>query len=488
MTIVTELVTEFKFNGSLKPLDDFRSGIIAGGKAVAIGAASIAAGTAAIFAFTESTLSAVDAQAQLAETIGVSIENIQALGFAASVSGSSLDAVQSSLSGLSRKIGEAATQGSEDFARLGINVRDSSGRVKDAAQIFTEVSSAFSRLNLSESERANFAEKLGIDQSLLQLLSKSRGELKALTDEAREFGIVTEEQAPGVVLFNDSITRLKFGFSSLFQQVSIALAPEFKDLADTFSTLLKENKKFIAEGVQETIDFFKQLSKTSNTLFGDFGVLKGGIALVGGAFALAFPQFSLFSAAFLGVASVVDDLIVAFDGGDSVIKNFFSQFDIDIVNFLKSTGDAFSKFFAQVKDGLNDIFLGIFELIEKLNELGQFLGGQAFEGVQKFKEISKELSNSDNVFEVFGEKTPVNFGGGGNIVTGAGGIPFALEEGVKPTVQTVSGIPVSNDASINQEISINIQSTDPRQAAIETKKVLQQSINEAAATVKIGGR
>ncbi len=66
----------------------------------------------------------------LSEQTGVAVASIQELSFVAEQSGSSAQALESSLSGLGAKIGEAAQKGSEDFSRLGISVRDANGHVK----------------------------------------------------------------------------------------------------------------------------------------------------------------------------------------------------------------------------------------------------------------------------------------------------------------------------------------------------------------------
>jgi hypothetical protein len=61
------------------------------------------------------------------------------------------------------KIGDAAQKGSDDFARLGISVRDSNGQIKTADVILSEVSKRFNDLNLSMQEQQSFASALGID-------------------------------------------------------------------------------------------------------------------------------------------------------------------------------------------------------------------------------------------------------------------------------------------------------------------------------------
>ena len=240
MAVVNELVTRFDFEGNLSPLAEFNSML---GSGIKIGAAfvgSVTAITGAIFAFSKAAFDAIDPTIQLSRTTGVAVEAIQELGFVASVSGSNLEAVQTSMQGLSEKIGEAAVRGNEDFQRLGINVRDAAGNVKGADRVLEELRGKFR--GLSQAEQIGFAQRLGIDRSLIQLLNRTGSEMDSLRARARALGVVTKEQGDLIADVNDSYTILGFAFDGLKRDIALGIAPEMKDFATVITDLIADNR------------------------------------------------------------------------------------------------------------------------------------------------------------------------------------------------------------------------------------------------------
>jgi hypothetical protein len=118
MAQVTELITAFKFEGSTKPLELFNQALGKSATLLLGASTALLAVGARIATFAEATLQGVDTQLQLADSIGVTIEQIQKLGFAAESSGSSAQDLESSLVGLTDKAGEAALKGSGSGFRI----------------------------------------------------------------------------------------------------------------------------------------------------------------------------------------------------------------------------------------------------------------------------------------------------------------------------------------------------------------------------------
>ena len=133
--ITNELVTAFKFQGSTAPLTQYNQSFTNSISLMTKGIGIITAVNAAMMGFATSQLRSVDTMGQLSRETGVSIKYLQEMGYVASVNGGSIDSLQSSMRGLSEKIGEASINGSEDFNRLGISVRDAQGNVKSTEQV-----------------------------------------------------------------------------------------------------------------------------------------------------------------------------------------------------------------------------------------------------------------------------------------------------------------------------------------------------------------
>ena len=414
--------------------------------------AGLVAVSGAISLFVVKTLSAADALGQLSVNTGIGIENIQELGFAASVSGSSAAVLQGTLDSLSQTIGDAAQKGSEDFARLGISVRDSNGEVKKADIILAEVGQRFRELNLSLQEQKGFASALGIDTSLIQLLNKTSAEMFTLRKRARDLGLITEEQREEIINFNDSLTILKFGLQSVKDQVAIGLSPTIKNLAEDFTDLLIGNKDLVSDGLIAVGDGINVLLDGLGRLkFVIGGMIVGFIAWkvaaigLGAVLSIIFSPVILITAVIVGLLLIIDDLIVAFRGGKSVIRDFFlKSFDFDITPVMQNL-------VANFKLGIDRIkafFSGIFDFIS--------LG---------FDKISG-LASSVAGFFGFGDNT----------------VNQTLTPGPATTQST------STDNRITQSNTFDIRTDDPLAAGEAVVNAQQAQLDDAKTQLDRGGR
>jgi len=305
----------------------------------------------------------------------VAVASIQELSFVAEQSGSSAQALESSLSGLGAKIGEAAQKGSEDFSRLGISVRNANGHVKSTDTILDEVGNSFKRLGLSMAEQQGFAEALGIDSSLISMLRQTSAETEKLKQRARDLGItLSPEDIKGLKEYNESISEMNSALSGLKNSIAVAIVPELEDLAEGFSDLLAENKEWLVDGVEAAVEFvvdlvdaLKRLAPFILATGAAFAVATIGTAGFATALGFLISPAVLITAGILAIALVLDDLIVAFRGGESVIANFFEEFfGWDIQPLLIGIVDGFKKLFEDLKtlgmgflSGFMDIFSGI---------------------------------------------------------------------------------------------------------------------------------
>jgi len=232
VAVVQELVTEFGFLGSIKPLTDYNVSL--GGSIKLLGGVFVALeGAAAGFGlWANDVLTGVDALGSLSRQTRVSVAGIQELNFAAEQSQSSSAAMESTIRGLTATIGTAAIQGSADFSRLGISVRDASGHVKTADTVLDEVRQRFRALGLSMAEQEHFASALGIDASLLQLLNRTDSEMANLRDRAQELGTLTGEQVEQAEDYKKSLNSMWFSLNNVKQLVAVGVAPELGRLAD----------------------------------------------------------------------------------------------------------------------------------------------------------------------------------------------------------------------------------------------------------------
>ena len=405
MAVLNELITKFSFIGSLKPQEGFNRelkqsiGLLAGFSSLVTASAGL------MYRWTNSVSEAIDPTIQLSRETGEAVETIQALGYAASVNGSSLDAVSSSLSEVTKRMGEFVRTGGGSAAevaiQLGLNLRKSNGEVKKASDVMLELNGKLSRF--SRAEQTDILDKLGINPSMIQLLTQSDSAISSLMQKAMDLGVVNKEQADQLAAYNDANTTLRFGLKSLQNQIAVGLTPALMDLVDGFTNWLASNKdliKNISTGFGKAIvtatQFIGRMKWVALGAATAFGVWKVATIGLGKALALAFSPVYLITAAIVGVVLAIDDLIVAFNGGKSVIRDFILEWTgFDIRPALIAGVEAVKNFGAyvlglgkQITGSLGNVFSGLFDIWN-----GDFSAGfdKLLTGVSEFVGVFKNM-------------------------------------------------------------------------------------------------
>lgn len=545
MAVVNELVTKFSFTGDLAPQREFNEnlklslGLLAGVGAAIVGAAG------GVFAFVASTTQAADALTDMNAETGISVESIQELGFAAEMSGSSAEAMTASLAGLSKVAGDAARglgRGKKAFEELGISVKDASGDVKTADVLFNELRDSFDRLGTDMSTQKSIIASLGLDPSTLQLLNSSSEEVALLTQRARDLGIVTTEQAEAAAAFQDSLGVAKFAVSALSQQIAINLAPSTQKITDGFTEFLVANKDLIKDGLQylgevitSTAGFIGRMAPLVLALGAAFVVAQlatGGFAAIMG---FVLSPVVLITAAIVALLLIVDDLLTALDGGQSVIADFFMEFfGWDIVPVLQGIVDGFKAMFAQLLslaqpffdafgqlfdavilafkgdwdgaleallaafgsagEGIKNIFLGLFDFIG--TAFGQILGGIKSAATSILPDWAVDLiSSGESPASIAGnvvqaQSPAVAAGNAAPLPSGSGQDPLDVPTLTPNDVvaMTPAGATSINNSQVKQDIKIDISASDPKAAGAAVDNALQDQLKTAKTQVNRGGR
>jgi len=542
MAQVTELITKFSFEGSTSPLKDYNSSL---GKSVKLlGAMGAALGMAAfaVAKWASGVSQSLQPLFDLSEQTGVAVASIQELSFVAEQSGSSAQALESSLSGLGAKIGEAAQKGSEDFSRLGISVRNANGHVKSTDTILDEVGNSFKRLGLSMAEQQGYAEALGIDSSLISMLRQTSAETEKLKQRARDLGItLSPEDIKGLKEYNESIAEMDAAMSGLKNKIAVAIVPELEDLAESFSDLLAENQEWIVEGVEATVelvvdlvDALKRLAPFILATGAAFAVATIGTAGFATALGLVFSP----AAGILAALLILDDLIVAFQGGNSVIANLFQELlGFDIQPVLKTIVSGFKEAFKVVTELVTGVVSGIVKIF---SGIGDILSGNFAEGFDKIGEGFMETIDSwaeafRSVFGKIGEGfmeiidlwaegfrsifggvfdwlkqkaldilpdwVVKLIGGAGDAVSAAAGIAgdvgnwvgglFGGEDMIAKSQAMQPGGAVTNiggaSSRVEQTVNMEIRTSDPERAGKAASDGMQRQLDDAKTQSRRGG-
>lgn len=204
-------------------------GLLAG-----LGVTLSAAGFAAMI---KSAIDAADQINKLSQKIGISVEALSTLRFAAQLSDVSLESLQKGIKGLSQNITEANTgigDGAQVFDALGISVRNADGSMKSTEAVLLQVATVFASLEDGAVKTALAVKlfgKSGMD--MIPFLNQGAAGISQLTAEAERLGLkLTTETARSAEAFNDNLTALKASSSSLGISLARDFLPELTNITN----------------------------------------------------------------------------------------------------------------------------------------------------------------------------------------------------------------------------------------------------------------
>lgn len=334
---VNELVTRFTFKGAIQPLAKFRDLTDSTITSMAKYSAALFASASAGGVFVNATLQSAKQMVRLSQDTGIAVASLQKFEAIARANGS--ENFQNDISNLADTIGSAATSGNDDLNRLGVSVRDLNGNIRSVTDVAKDLSKAFKTLDIKQ--QRSFASSLGIDRRSLKAFDDADEKTQRITKSVEAFGVITEDQTKQLDKFYSSIELLRFGFSAISQQIALTFAPILTKLADGFADAyvsFKENFAPLFDAIRQSFGRIGGVAGKVLTSIGSFfkGVasetvgLNNAILGIGTTLAVVSKKFRK-----VGIFLVLDDLISAFQGGKSVIADFFKDtFDVDIVDAL----------------------------------------------------------------------------------------------------------------------------------------------------------
>lgn len=267
-----------EFQNGAKRAQSTLSGLGTSIKAFAAGAvAALSFGT--VTAALKSSIDHMDELGKAAQKIGIPVEQLSGLEYAARLADVSLGDLQSNLSKFNRALGEIAGGGKNDagaaLKAIGVSALDANGKLRPTSDLIADIADKFASYK-DGAEKAALAQaifgKSGAD--MIPLLNGGRDAIKEATDEAARFGlIVNEDAAKAAEQFNDNLTRLQGAGQGLVQIIAGPLVQGLADLTDkmmgyinvgsnaeSITTAIKNIFVGLMEIVRETAAEFEKLS------------------------------------------------------------------------------------------------------------------------------------------------------------------------------------------------------------------------------------
>jgi len=485
--VIKEFLVGLGFKIDEEGLNKFNAGI---GKATAIaagiGAAAVTA-AAGITKFVSGIADKFDAVGDLADQTNTTADSILRLGYIAELTGSSVQAAESSLFGLNKTAGEAALgigRGAKIFEDLGLQAKDSNGVLKQTDVLMSEIGDRIK--DMARGEQLAVLSKLGIDPTMINALTTDVSGLAAEFDELyRNAGIDANEAAENSNEFNDSMARMKFTMDAIKNAVGLKFMNQLRMGIDALRKFLVENMPKIINAVSPVIDIVLRIAEAFILIAGRIGqvigVIIGWLVRINDATngwagyilaaAAAWKYLNLtFLATPLGmilalaaaIALLVDDFLVWKEGGDSFI---------DWERWLPGIEAATSAVMA-FKDLLSGFFTLIFSSIDVLVSLltGDFAGAWRAVGayVEAFIGI---LKSAWGIIKGVGEAIGNFAGAGVQTLFGSSSTPALV-----PSPQAQASVQGTNQ-SVSQKTEIIVDGSSNPEATARAVAGQQNRVN-----------
>ncbi|MBR6619397.1 MAG: hypothetical protein IKK85_03545 [Clostridia bacterium] len=235
-------------------------------------AAGVTGATAAVTALNAGAIKAAQTVFELAETTaetgkeilvmsertGLSTKAYQEWDYIAKQAGTTMDTLQGGITDLAEKMDDAAKgegEAAEIFAKLGVKVTDSTGKLKNQEKVFEETITALQGVR-NETERQALATKLmsTTGEELLPLLNGEIGSIKELKEAVSEYGLIMSDEAINAsVNFSNSLDTLKSTSTAFKDNLVNELLPGATETMDGI-TMLITGKEGASEKINDGID------------------------------------------------------------------------------------------------------------------------------------------------------------------------------------------------------------------------------------------
>ena len=199
---------------------------------------------------------------KMSARLGISAVKLQEWSFAATHAGAAPEDLEDALKDLSEKIAEVAGGDTGDaaqlFSALGISVKDASGKIRPASDIFEEVADAIQR-NEDPALRTKMAMVLMGDsgRKLIPMLSGGAQGLDDMAKQARDLGLVMNEDAvAGAAQMTDHMDDMKASVTAVGHEIGYRLSPIVISMSDRFRDLAAANKGALGEKFEKVARSF----------------------------------------------------------------------------------------------------------------------------------------------------------------------------------------------------------------------------------------
>lgn len=357
------------------------------------GLAGVAAGVAAAFSVqaVKNAIAYGDSVAKTADKIGIGVETLGALRFAADQSGVATTALDMAMQRFARRAAEARRGTgvlAVEFANLGIEATDSNGALKNTETLLNEYADAIKKAgDPTEQLRLSFKAFDSEGAALVNAMRNGSEGLATLTDKAREAGAVMNEDTARAAEILQS--RFDAITNTLTNKLSTALINATAQVAAFFGVhsdaeALVQAMYNVDSAIRKTEDDLESASGRARR------ALKARLAALKETYEELQAQMPGLAAAQDQVAASTDDLTAKLTAGKSEAEKYQDKLKSITTSLLEAAepGRAYTRKMIEIKDALvsgvivGDEFLLLqqhihdsFKKVEEVNPLVGFTQG-----------------------------------------------------------------------------------------------------------------
>ncbi len=322
--------------------------------AIGVAASGAAVG---LIALTKSAIDNADALDNMSQRIGVSVEALSRLQYAAKLSDTSIESLQTGF----RTLANNMVAGSDAFAQLGVNITNTDGSMRSSVEVFSEIADRFASMEdgaLKSALAVDVFGRSGLD--LIPMLNAGAAGIAEFGRQSDEFNYtISTKTARAAAAFNDNLDKVNAQLTGVANKVMEAVLPALTE----FSNLIVRMDPSVV-------------------------AISAGLLGIGAAAALAAPGVSALAAS-LGLVATSIATIAAIPGGLALLAGGV---------FLGSTTPAGAPSDSVVPGGYDD----------RMNQAGSMLDATfaALGG-------NKTFGSTDEMFKSLNPPSKLGGGGGG---------------------------------------------------------------------------
>jgi len=343
-----------------------------------------------------------DELAKMSKKVGISVEALQQLEFAAGISGSNLQQLRVGLQRFARTASDSQRglkTAKDALASVNVDVRDGQGGLRDLDDLLMEVADRFAEMPDGTKKTAIAMELFGRSGAeLIPLLNEGSSGIGKLREEFVELGAqIDGPMAAQFEQLNDDELRVRTALKGIRNEVVIALLPTLKEMVKGLLGWIKANRALIRQKLQvilkQLVGMLKLFAKTVAFVIENWRtllVLLIGAKVLAGLTKLVILYKTLGKAAFLSglkaaagwVLATLPLLLIGALVASAII------FVLDMFGVFGEAGSVFSRFREAAIDAFVVVIEWIAKIVQKVGEAIQLVADFASDPTgKKFEKV-----------------------------------------------------------------------------------------------------